>query len=54
MFGMPAFPAQPIRISSKGWLRVDTRGLCAAVRVAGLVRLLDDSLSLQRHSTVAR
>jgi len=37
---------QIIEDRSKGWDRVDTRGRTLPGRVAGLLRLLDDSFSL--------
>lgn len=36
-----------VRDHSNGWLRVDTRGRLFPGRFAGLLRLLDDSFSLQ-------
>jgi hypothetical protein len=42
----PSFHHNPVKEQSKGWRSVDTRGRFLPGRLAGLVLLLDDSLSL--------
>ena len=43
---------EPMKLRSKGWRREDTRGRLLPGRFAGLLRLLDDSLSLPGSVTV--
>ncbi len=44
---MSRHSANCIRTRSKGWHRVDTRGRLLPGRFLGLLRLLDDSLSIR-------
>ena len=52
MFAMQLAPSNRIWVQSKGWQCVDTRGRFLPARLAGLVHLLDDSLSLQALALV--
>ena len=49
---MTQFSGKSIRVQSNGWRHEDTRGRLLPGRIASLLRLLDDSLSLSGKTPV--